>query len=410
MIHTLPNQLNATSRRAVFSFSNAIVCRLFVMLLTVGCVLGGCSSERSDKEQKDKAGRSKAVMVTTALCRQHDVPVVILATGRVEASATVGIRSRINGTLAAIHCKEGQEVQEGALLFTIDRRPYIALVKAKEALLAKDRAELLNAEKERDRYLPAARSGYVSAEQADQATTKVASIAATVQADEAALDSARLDLEFCSLSAPFAGRTGVIEGDVGSLIKANADTPLVTINRIDPITVAFDIPGRNLADVRKYMAENPLEVEALSGMEGETVKGTLAFIDNIVDPTTGTLLVKADFANTGRVLWPGQMVPVSLRLTTRRDALVVPSQAVQISQDGASVYVVRQDGTVEFRPVTAGAASGPDTVIEQGLKTGERVVTDGHLQLIDGSKVEDRAGQPGQPAKDAAKGGKRGTP
>ncbi len=378
------------------------------VLLVLLMALAGCSADSQENGRKSGSTRKATVAVTTALSISKDVPITIEATGRIEASATVGIRSQINGTLETIHFSDGGEVKKGDLLFTIDRRPYLVAVKSKEAMLAKNRAELANAEKELQRYLPAAKSGYVSQEQADQAATKVASLAATVRADEAALDTARLELQFCSLKAPLDGRAGEIQADEGSLVKANDDTPLVTINRIAPITVAFDIPGRELPAVQRYLAEGPLAVQVgLPGREGGTAEGSLTFVDNKIDPATGTVLVKADFANTGRDLWPGQLIPVSLRLTTSRDTLVVPSQAVQTGQDGRHVYVVREDSTVEYRPVTVGAGSGGETVIEKGLKEGERVVTDGHLQLVDGGSVVDRSDKAaGSPAQD----GKRGTP
>ena len=407
MIDSAPEQLPSPSSVPVTLPGNNLFRFIGFLLLAVALALAGCSSDPPGKGQKGGSGKNAAVAVTTALCRSKDVPVIIEATGRVEASATVGIRSRINGTLDTVHFTEGQEVQKGDLLFSIDQRPYVAQLKAKEALLAKDRAELANAKQDLDRYLPAAKNGYVSQEQADQAATKVTSLAATVQADEAALDSARLDLQFCSLSAPFTGRAGEIQADAGNLIKANADTPLVTINRISPITVAFDIPGKELSEVQQYQAKKALEVQVkLPGKDGGAANGTLSFVDNSIDPATGTIRLKADFTNTGGALWPGQLVAISLRLTIREAAMVIPSQAVQTGQDGAHVYVVRQDSTVEYRQVVPGTKSGSETVIEEGLKVGERVVTDGHLQLVDGGKIEDRTAN--QPADQKAKGRKRG--
>ncbi len=408
MILSAPDQLSSPATVPV-TLSGDTLFRLAVcLLLALTLALAGCSSDQPGKGQKGGSGKNTAIMVTTALCRTQDVPVIIEATGRVEASATVGIRSQINGTLETIHFTEGQEVQKGDLLFSIDRRPSLAQIKAKEALLAKNRAELANARKEHDRYLPAAKSGYVSQEQADLATTKVASLAATVQADEAALDSARLDLQFCSLTAPFSGLAGEIQADAGNLIQANASTPLVTINRISPITVAFDVSGKALSEVQRYQTKKALEVQVeLPGNDGGTASGALTFVDNSIDPATDTIRLKADFANTGKELWPGQLVPVSLRLTTREAAMVIPSQAVQTGPEGTYVYIVRRDSTVEYRQVVPGTKSGGETVIEEGLKPGERVVTDGHLQLVNGGRVEERTDQP---AEQKAKGRKGVTP
>ena len=392
MISSTP-ALPAISRPSSFNHSGNTGRYAALLLFTLTAIVTGCSTDTPQKGQKS-SGRTAAVSVTTALCAAKDVPVTLEASGRVEASASVGIRSRINGTLDSVHFKEGQPVRKGDMLFSIDHRPYVAQVKAKEAQLAKDQAELANARKDLDRYLPASKNGYVSQAQADQAATRVATLAASVQADEAELDNARLDLEYCSLNAPISGIAGEILADEGNLIKANADSVLVTINRISPITVAFDIPGEKLAEVRQAKAKAALKVQVRPPAGGSrTLTGTLSFVDNTIDPATGTILVKADFANTDGELWPGGLVPVTLMLATRQGVPVVPSQAVQTGQDGAHVYVVRGDATVEYRQVVAGPKSDGQTVIEQGLKAGERVVTDGHLQLVDGGKVLDRSGK-----------------
>ena len=379
-----------------------------IFLLIVCCVLlSGCSGEQ-DKNQKGKQAKSSVVPVTSAVSTIKDMPISLEATGRAVATITVGIRSRINGTIESVHFKEGQEVKKGAVLFTIDRRPFQAVVKAKEAELAKNRAELTNAKKELDRYLPASKSGYVSEEKAEQAATKVASYTAAVQADEASLESARLDLEFCTLTAPITGIAGEILSDSGNLIKANSDTPLVTINQIAPISIAFDIPDKSLAEVRKSLAEHPLEVIArTTAKDAAPLTGTLSFIDNTINASTGNIVLKADFANTAGELWPGQLVAVSLYLRTQKDAVLVPSQAVQTGQDGAFVYVIRDDSTVEYRRVATGFRTKTETVVENGLAGNERVVTDGHLQLVDGGKVDDRSQKrDNETSTDSKRGGK----
>jgi multidrug efflux system membrane fusion protein len=372
-----------------------------IVLLLAGCSGGG------QEAKNGPAGRKPATTVTTALCVARDVPVGIEATGRVEASASAEIRSQVGGILETVHFSEGAQVRRGDILFTIDPRPYQALVNAKEAALAKNRAELANAEMELQRYRPAAGKGYVSQAQADQAETRVASLKAAVRADEAALESARLDLQNCSLEAPFDGLAGEIITDAGNLVKANADTPLVTINRIAPIIIAFDIAGERLAEVRRAMAGTDLDVAAtIPGTGGTTLDGKLTFIDNGIDPATGTIRLKAEFGNAGRELWPGQLTAVTLLLGSIKGALVVPSQSVQIGQDDSHVFVVKDDDTVEYRPVVTGITAGGETVIEDGLTAGERVVTDGHLQLVDGGRIEDRDRKPktGKPAgKDGGK-------
>jgi multidrug efflux system membrane fusion protein len=364
----------------------------FVLLLLL---VAGCSGNDRDKDARGGADRRAATAVTTALCRTQDIPVVITATGRVEASASVAIRAQVGGILHTIHFREGREVRQGELLFTIDSRPYQAQLKAKEALLAKDQAELDNAAKELERYRPAAGKGFVSQVQADQAATRVASLKAAVLADRAAVDSARLDLQYCTLTAPFAGLAGEIQADAGNLVKAGDDTPLVIINRIAPVSVAFDIAGERLPEVQQAMGQGGLAVEvALAGSNQAVATGDLTFIDNSIDPATGLIRFKADFANTDRLLWPGRMVAVSLQLGHRRSVPVVPSQAVQIGQDGAHVFVARDDHTVAYRQVVTGVRHGGETEIVQGLAAGERVVTDGHLQLVDGGRIEDRSDRP----------------
>lgn len=371
-------------------FATGRLAGLLLVLIATGNLVGGCSADQAGKGPKTNG--DKAVVVTLATARKADVPNVIHATGQVEALATVGIKSQINGTLETVHCREGQEVRRGDLLFTIDRRPYQAELKSRQAALAKSRVELANAEKTYKRYLPAAQKGYISAEQADEAATALAGLQATILVDEAAVETARLNLDYCVLSAPLAGVIGEIDADPGSLVKANADTPLLTINQIAPLSIAFAVPGRQLTELRRHTAAGTLTVTAMPAeLPGSNLTGQLRFIDNSIDPTTGTILVKADFANTGRELWPGQTVAVSLQLSLHRDAILVPSQAVQIGQDGAYVYVARDDKTVSYRRVTAGAVSGVDTIIESGLAVGDKVVTNGHLQLVDGGKIVEAA-------------------
>jgi multidrug efflux system membrane fusion protein len=369
--------------------------RLVVLIAAAAVLLlAGCSGG-SQEAKNGPSDRKPATAVTTALCIARDVAVGIEATGRVEASASVEIRSQVGGILHTVHFTDGTQVRRGDVLFTIDTRPYQALVKAKEAVLARDRAELANAEMELQRYRPAAGKGFVSQAQADQAATRVAGLKAAVRADEAALESARLDLQNCTLEAPFDGLAGEIMVDAGNLVKANADTPLVTINRIAPVDVAFDIAGERLAEVRVAMEDNHLAVVAtIPGKAETTLDGKLTFIDNGIDPATGTIRLKAEFANAGRELWPGQLTAVTLLLGSRKGALVVPSQSVQIGQDDSHVFVVKDDDRVEYRQVVTGITSGGETVIENGLAAGERVVTDGHLQLVEGGRIEDRGRKP----------------
>ncbi len=381
-----------------------------LILLCCGLLLLASCSNGKDGGEKKGQRKKATIPVTIEVSQKKTLPLEIGATGHVEASATVGIRSQVTGTLKTVHFKEGDEVKAGDLLFTIDPRPFAAILAKAEAGLAKDKADLDNARREGDRYTLAAQKGFVSLEQADQAATRVATLTATVKADQATIENARLELEYCTIRSPFAGRTGEIQTDQGNLIKANADTPMVTINQIQPVLATFTVPGQHLQDISKYRSVGTLKVMVADKMgAAEPRNGSLAFIDNTVDPTTGVIRLKASFANTDNILWPGQMIDIRMQLTSRPDCIVVPSQAVQIGQKGPYLYVVREDQTIEYRPVTPGMLVNGETVIDSGLQAGERVVTDGQMQLADGIKVEERGKSAPGKSDDQGKGGETGT-
>ena len=366
---------------------------LFVILIMTSC------SQQTDSNDRKGGKQRAAVVVAVATSVRKTVPVIIRATGHVEASATVEIRSQVTGTLQSVHFQEGDEVKAGAILLTIDPRPFAANLAKAEAALARDKAELDNARKEADRYALAAGKGYVSIEQADQAATRVTTLSATVRADQAAVDAARLELEYCTIRAPFAGRTGELLLDQGNLIKANGETPLLTIKQTRPVLAAFTVPGQHLHDIIHYRSAGTLSVlaEAANGSVAPLV-GQLVFIDNTVDPTTGVIRLKASFDDRQQLLWPGQLVDVRIHLTDRTDCLVIPSRAVQAGQEGPYVYVVAADKTARYRPVTPGMLHGGETVIDAGLAVGEQVVIDGQMQLAEGVKVVERDSTTERPA------------
>ncbi|MDR3089643.1 MAG: efflux RND transporter periplasmic adaptor subunit [Desulfobulbaceae bacterium] len=344
---------------------------------------------------KDAPPQKAAVAVVTATSRAADTPVVIEATGRIEASKTVGIRARVGGALEKIHFQEGQAVQAGQILFTIDRRPYLAALHNKEAALAKSRAELAHAEKEQARYQRAVQKGLVSHEEAENAAVSAASLQATVLADQAAVESARLDLDYCQLAAPFSGIAGESQADPGDMVKANADAPLVTINAIRPAHIAFSLPGKYLADLRQRPQGKPLTVSLyVAGREQTPLTGEIFFMDNSVGENTGAILLKARYANQHDELWPGQMLRLTIITRIIPQAVLVPSQAVQIGQDEMYVYVVKDDATVAYRPVTVGVRFGAETVVDKGLSVGEKVVTEGQMQLRPGSLVREQVEKP----------------
>lgn len=363
--------------------------RILLIALVVVCLLLLTGCLKNKEKQGEKVNRPiKAMPVTIGLSAVKNVPVALNAIGTVEPFATVAIKSQITGILKKVHFNEGDDVKKGDLLFTLDERPFTAQLNQARSTLARDRAELENARKEQKRYSLAAGKGYVSSEQEDTAATKVATLSATVQADEAAVENSRLQLEFCSIVAPIDGRTGELLVNAGNLIKANDDTAMVTLNQITPIKVSFTVPGKNLPEIKKYQAAGSLQVQ-LPDIKGKALPGTFSFLDNRIDTGTGTLLLKATFANIGQELWPGEYVDVQLVLTTRPGAVVVPSQAIQVRQDGGHIFVVHDDMTVEDRSITTAMIVDKETVVEKGLAGGEKVVTNGQLQLSDGTKVQD---------------------
>ncbi|MCL4477109.1 MAG: efflux RND transporter periplasmic adaptor subunit [Nitrospirae bacterium] len=345
---------------------------------------------------KAQPPKREAVPVTAASVVQKAVPVQIRAIGNVEAYSTVGIKSQIGGVLMSVHFKEGQDVNKGALLFIIDPRPYEAALKQALANLAKDNAQLENAREEVRRYAKLVKKGYVAQEQYDHIRTNAAALEATANADKAAVENAQLQLKYCYIYSPIAGRTGSLISYEGNLIKANADNPMVVINQIQPIYVTFSVPEQFLAETKKFMAIENVKVEAVIGSDtSHPVEGVLTFVDNAVDMTTGTIKLKATFANKEKRLWPGLFVNVVVTLTTQPNAIVVPSQAIQTGQSGQYIFIIKDDLTVESRPIVGTRSLDGETVVEKGLKPGEKVVTDGQLRLVPGAKVEIRNGSQG---------------
>lgn len=329
------------------------------------------------------------VPVRVGAAIQKTVPVQIRVIGNVEAYNTVEIKSRVTGQLKQIHFQEGQEVKQGDLLFTIDPRPFQAELDNARAELAKNKALARYARIEARRYNNLVKQDLVSREEYDNHVTRSDSLDAAVKADAADVERARLNLSYCFIYAPISGRTGNKLVYAGNMIKANADDPMVVINQLQPIYVSFAVPEKDLPEIKKYMARGELKVKALiPGDKDQPPEGVLTFIDNAVDTQTGTIQLKGTFANQDKRLWPGQFVEVALELTTLPGVTVVPSQAIQLGQEGKYLIVVRSDQTVEFRPVTTGITHDKLTVVNQGIKPGEMVVTDGQLRLAPGFKVK----------------------
>jgi multidrug efflux system membrane fusion protein len=295
----------------------------------------------------------------------------------------------VAGELQKIHFKQGQEVQKGDLLFTIDPRPLQAALDGAVGQLGKDKAQLENANVLAVRYQKLYEDGISSKELAEQNRASAETFAAAVRADQAAVENARIQLSYATIRSPINGLSGNLVVYEGNLVKANDTTPLVMIAQSSPVYVTFSVPEQELARINRYRAEKALQVDAAApGDEAHPLSGDLTFVDNMVDATTGTIKLKATFANKEKRLWPGQFVNVSMTLTEQADAVVVPSQAVQVGQDGSYVYIVKSDLTAEPRPVKIGPVAGGVSVVDSGLAAGERVVVDGQLRLFPGAKVE----------------------
>ena len=386
-----------------------------VLLVVSVVACAGCTSKGSQPTSRKGEG---GVPVTVALATQRDVPLQIEVIGNVEAYSTITVKAQVGGEITQVHFSEGEFVKTGDLLFTIDTRPLNAMVNEVEANLAKDEAALGQAEanlvrdtaqqkyaqSQADRYGRLFQSGIVSKDQAEQMRSNADALAAGVKADEAAVrsarativatkatvDNARVQLGYTTMRSPIDGRTGNIMVKQGNIVAANT-MDLTTINQVEPIYVTFSVPESQLTDIKRYMAAGKLRVSATPQADATAQEhGVLTFVDNSVDPTTGTIKLKGTFPNTDHKLWPGVFVRVTLRLTTQPNAVVVPNQAVQTGQEGPFVFVVKADRSVESRPVTTGARVDQDIVIANGIQSGETVVTEGQLRLAPGIKVQIR--------------------
>lgn len=366
--------------------------------------------------QKAETAKIPSVPVTVATAVVKTVPLQLKIIGTVEAYSNISVKAQIGGELMRVHFREGQDVNKGDLLFEIDPRPYqqalnqaqaalardIAQIRQAQANLARDVAQAKNGEAQAARSAKLVQEGIVSREQNEQVRTSADALQEATHADQAALESARaaanadraavekakLDLSYCAIRSPIHGRTGNVQLKEGNLIKANSDTPLVVINQITPTHVAFSVPEQKLAGIRRHMAEGQLSVEASLPSGGQPLRGVLTFVDNTADSATGTIRLKATFANKERRLWPGQFVNVLLTLGSDRNVTVVPSEAIQTGQNGQYAFIVKPDHTVENRIVTIGRIADREIIVEKGIQPRETVVTDGQLRLMPGASVE----------------------
>ena len=356
--------------------------RGFLPAVSLVLALGyGCA-----KQQAAPAPRA-AIPVVVAKVTQRAMPVQLTAIGNV-GSYVVSVEAQVPGELLAVHFKEGDSVHKGQLLFTIDPRPYEATLAQVQATLMRDKAVAANSRAQAQRLSKLLADGVVSPSDADASATAAAAAEATVAADDAALKTAQLNLEYCKIYSPIDGRTGGILVKPGNLVKV-ADVPIVVIRQFSPLHTDFTVPQEYLEEIKKYMAEGPLRVEATAPNSSRPPEvGTLTFVDNAVDTTTGTIHLRATFENSRGVLWPGLYVNILMTLAQQSHANVIPAQAITAGQQGSFVYVVADDGTVAPRPVVSSRTVQGEAVIDKGLKLGETVVTDGQVRLIPGAKVQ----------------------
>lgn len=357
--------------------------RLLALPLLI--LVAGCSVKTAQT-----APPIQAVPVTVAKAVQKTIPIDLTAIGSGEAYTTVSIKAQVNATLDQVHFTQGDFVSKGQLLFTLDARPFQAAVDQADASLARDKAQAQLDEVQAERYQKLLDAGVTPREQYDQVKATAEAQKALVRADEAAVEQAKLQLQYCSIYSPIDGRTGALGVTAGNLVKQNDVPILVVIAQLTPIYVDFSVPEQYLAPIKEFMGKGRLKVEAIASGDTKAETGFLSFVDNSVDTTTGTIKLKSTFANPDHRLWPGQFSNVSLRLAQQENATTVPSQAVQIGQSGDFVFVVTSDSSAEQRPVTVARTVAGDSVISKGLRPGETVVTDGQLRLIPGIKVQVR--------------------
>jgi membrane fusion protein, multidrug efflux system len=328
------------------------------------------------------------VPVQTAVVTQISAPLTITANGVVEPLQTVAVQAQVGGTLDAVDFREGDDVQAGQILFHLDPRPFEAALRQAQAQLARDEAQAQNAARETERYKALVEKDYVTKSQADQIASASVAARATVQADSAAVDNARLNLNYTTIRSPIAGRTGRLLVRQGNLVRPGSD-PLVVVNQLRPILVRFPLAQHDFPTVQRRFAQGKVPVRVTTADGARVLEpGELGFLDNAVDSLTGTVTAKARFANQTSGLWPGEYVNVSVELEVQSDVTAVPTRAVLSGQTGNYVFVVRADNTAEVRPVTAGRAVGELTTIDKGLQAGEQVVVDGQSRLTPNARVD----------------------
>jgi multidrug efflux system membrane fusion protein len=376
--------------------------QVLFFLLTAVLLISGCQNKEQVQAAGGPGGRPPAPVVVASV-EQRDIPVQISAIGNVEAYQTVLIRSQVNGQIQKIFFHEGANVHKEQLLFQLDKRPFQADLEKAVGQMKHDQAQAENSRIQAERYSGLEKEGVASHEQADQIRAQARADSSAVDADKAVVDAAKVQLQYTDIAAPIDARAGALMINLGNLVKAN-DTPyLVQLNQISPIYVTFSVPESHLDEVRRYYASGQLKILAYpKGQQANPAVGQLTFIDNGVDTTTGTFKLKGTFQNRDRRLWPGEFVDVALELSTQKNAIVVPTKAIQTGQQGEYVYVVRTNSTAESRPVKTAGAYQNLTLVADGLKLGERVIVNGQLRVAPNAKVVEQGTMPGTQTDTAA--------
>jgi multidrug efflux system membrane fusion protein len=382
--------MTASSRRNLFAFVAVVA-----IIAAVGLGSYLVADGRNAKDAGKGAGKGPpAIPVSVAAVEKQTVQVRLHAIGNVEAYSTVAVKARVDGQIIDVNLRDGAPVKKGDVLFRIDPRPYEAALRQAEANALRDAAAREQAQSQARRYQELLDKNFISKEAFAQIRTNAATAEATAKASQAALENARLNLEYCTIRSPLDGFIGKVLLQAGNLVKANDVNALVVINQVRPIYVNFAVPEQSLPEVRKHMAGGQLQVEVLPADAAQQhPRGRLIFIDNAVDPSTGTIRMRAQFDNQDAALWPGQFVNVSLRLYEQPDALVVPAQAVQTGPEGPYVYVIDKDMTADLRRITVQRTEADTAIVASGLSENERVVTRGQLRL--GPKVKVQLAKPG---------------
>jgi multidrug efflux system membrane fusion protein len=356
------------------------------VLVLAGCTGGNGSAEASSGSGViERSQNTSAVPIVVSKVERSTFPVELRAIGTGQPFKTVSVESQVSGIVKEVHYRQGQFIRKGDLLVTLDQSPFLAALAQSEAALARDKAQAQLHQAELQRYGELDKQGIVSKEQYDQFTATSSAAEATVRADEAAIQTAKIQLSYCSIYAPISGVAGAQLVYPGATVKANDAPVLVVINQVSPIYVDFAVPQQYLGSIKRFMARSRLPIQATPPGESAPEKGVLTFVNNTVDPSTGTIHLLGSFPNADQRLWPGQFSNVLLRLSEQQNVLVIPSQAVQTGQQGDYVFVAKADMTVDVRQVKVGQTANNQTQVLQGLSVGETVVTDGQVRLVPGT-------------------------